>query len=121
MKQLAIVLGFVSLFAISCKKTVSESGQICFTRTLTELKIENNSGKQIYFIAFGQNILPLIDWAPICNNNYIIAHGSINIPVTQIDGYMSNDPVVVYWWKCVDNNPVQIRDVELDNNQSVCK
>jgi len=88
---------------------------------LTELKIENNTNKRFYFIAFGQNILPLIDWAPICGNNDLSASSSVHKNLSAITGYLGDDLLVVYWWECTGSNPGQIQYVTLGKTQSVCR
>ncbi|HEV8284988.1 MAG TPA: hypothetical protein VGQ09_11805 [Chitinophagaceae bacterium] len=123
MKLIFIALGLLLLTTSSCKKSEKEvqSNKICFSRTLTELKIENNTDKKIYFVAFGQNVLPLIDWIPTCGDNNVSANSSMQKDLTTITGYLNNNLLVVYWWECTGNNPGQIQNVTLDKNQSVCQ
>jgi len=104
---------------LSCKK--SSVGPICFSRMSTGLKIENHTDKEFYFVAFGQNILPVIDWFPNCGNNGIAANSEVNKDLSSITGYLDNDEVVVFWWECNGNNPGEIQQVVLDKEQTVCK
>jgi hypothetical protein len=121
MKPVFIALGLLLMITSSCKKEKEQSNKICFTRTLTELKIENNTNKKFYFIAFGQNILTLINWGPVCGNNSISASSSVHKDLSTITGYLADDLLVVYWWECSGSNPGQIQYVTLDKNQSVCR
>jgi hypothetical protein len=123
MKPLFIAVSLLLIANFSCKKSCPDrpENKICFSRTSTELKIENNINKEFYFAAFGQNILPLIDWAPLCDNNSISANRSVHKDLSTIPGYSDNDSLVVYWWECNENNPGQIQFVTLDPNQTVCK
>lgn len=68
MRFAAIVLALVSI-TFSCTKEELNENSICFTRTATQLKIENNTNKVLYIASFGQNILPVIYWVPTCGNN----------------------------------------------------
>jgi hypothetical protein len=120
MRPLLVVLSLV-LIITSCKKNRENKNGICFTRTSTELKIENNSNEDYYFVGFGQNILPLIDWAPICGNNNIPPRNSVNSLLSSITGYSDYDLLVVYWWKCTGTTPGEIEIVVLNRNQSACR
>ena len=60
MRFVAILLTTM-LMMVSCKKVKPTKHSICFTRTNTRLKIENNTDKVLYITSFGQSILPLID------------------------------------------------------------
>ena len=110
---------FILFITTSCKK--NNEGSICFTRTSTQLKIENNTTKALYIASFGQNILSLIDWAPTCGNNNVQPGSSIDLELSSITGYSSNDKLVVYWWECNSGNVQQMHTVILDNNQKVCQ
>jgi hypothetical protein len=76
MKRAIISSAVLLTTFLSCKK--SNLGPICFSRTSTELKIQNHTDKEFYFLAFGQNILPVIDWFPSCGNNSIGANSEVN-------------------------------------------
>ena len=117
-----VVYVFVLLFlATSCKKNNDNQDSICFTRTATQLKIENNTNKVLYTASFGQKILPLIFWAPACGNNYVQPHSSLNIDLSSITGYSDDDKLVAYWWECSNGNVLEIHTVILDKNQTVCQ
>jgi len=119
MRLVLIALILVSI-SISCKKS-NETGSICFTRTQTELKIKNNSSQSYYFTAFGQSVLPLINWAPLCSNNGISAKSSLGKQLATIYGYSDSESIVVFWWECAGNTPGEVFSVVLDRNQTVCK
>jgi hypothetical protein len=122
MKFIFIVFSFFVL-TISCSKkssTVERSNKICFDRTATELKIENNTGKIIYFAAFGQNILPVINWGPFCRDNFVSANTSVNKKLVTITGYSANDKLVIYWWECPGGISGQIQNIILNKSQVIC-
>ena len=119
MRPLFIALILVSI-SISCQKS-KENSSICFTRTQTELIIKNNTGQAYYFVAFGQNILPLIDWAPFCGNNEVASNSSIGKQLSSVTGYIDSDLLVVYWWECTGTSPGQVHSVVLDRNQTACE
>ena|SRR5215216_277009 len=108
------------LLAISCSKN-KEPNKICFTRTLNELKIKNNTSKTVYFAAFGESILPLIDWAPGCVNNGMPANSSVNKKLSEIPGYSNEEKLVVYWWECTANKPGEIHSLLLNKYQEECQ
>jgi hypothetical protein len=110
---------FVLLLGTSCKKNNENS--ICFTRTATQLKIENNTNKVLYTASFGQEILALIDWAPTCSNSTIQPYSSLNVELSSIAGYSDNDKLVVYRWECINGQVQQMHNVILDSNQAVCQ
>jgi hypothetical protein len=120
MRFLIFVL-VVLFLTTSCKKNNENKNSICFTRTATQLKIENNTNKVLYIASFGQNILPLIYWAPTCGNNSVQPNSSINQEFSSITGYSDSDKLVVYWWECTDGDAQQIHNVTLDTNQSACQ
>ena len=120
MRLLYLILGIV-LITASCRKNKETANSICFTRTSTELIIKNDTNQEYYFTAFGQSILPLIDWAPLCDNNSIPAKGTVRKQLSSVTGYLDNDLLVVYWWKCTGNNPGETHTVVLDRNQTTCQ
>lgn len=124
MKLIFPALSLLLLITSSCKKssTEAQSGKICFNRTLTELKIENNTNKKFYFAAFGKNSLAYINLGPPnCGTNSISASSSVREDLSTIIGYLDNDLLLVYWWECTGSNPEQIHYVTLDKSQSVCQ
>ena len=120
MRFVAIVLLVMSL-AVSCKKENPNENSICFTRTTTHLKIENNTNKVIYIASYGQKILSLIYWAPSCGSNNVQPNSSIIQEFSSIAGYSDNDKLVVYWWECDGSNPKTMHHVILDINQTICQ
>ena len=120
MKTLLIGLTFLLLIG-SCSKKDSEQNKICFTRTMTDLKIENNTNKTIYFTAFGQNILPLIDWIPSCSNSGVAANSSVSKNLSTITGYLQEDKLIVYWWECTANKAGAIHSVLLNKYDRDCQ
>lgn len=108
------------LFATACKRDKEVSDGICFTRTLANLVIENNSSKTYYYASYGQNILPLIDWAAFCQNN-LLPRQSITIDLNTIPGYLNTDNLVVYYWRCSNNVAREVSPVILSSSQKVCK
>jgi len=113
-----LVFSFLTL-AISCSKT-NESNKICFTRTSTDLNIKNNTGKTIYFISFGEDVLPLIDWIPNCSNNSVPANSSVSKKLATLTGYSAEDKLAVYWWECTANNAGEIHFMLLDKYEKEC-
>jgi len=120
MRFLIFVL-VVLFLTTSCKKNNENEDSICFTRTATQLKIENNTNKVLYIASFGQNILPLIDWAATCGNNNVQPNSSINRELSSITGYSNSDKLVVYWWECSAGNVQQMHNVILDSKQTACQ
>jgi hypothetical protein len=119
MKQKLFLLSLL-LLAISCTKS-KESNKICFTRTSTALNIRNTTSKTIYFAAFGQKILSLIDWAPDCSNNEVSSNSSVNKKLSTLPGYSDDDMLVVYWWECTGSNPGEIHSVLLNEYEKECR
>lgn len=119
--RLVIFVLLALILTNSCKKNNEIDNSICFTRTATQLIIENNTNKVLYIASFGQNILPLIDWAPICGNNNVQPNSSINQELSSITGYSDSDKLVVYWWECTAGDVQQMHTVILDSNQTVCQ
>ena len=111
----------VSLLTTSCKKNSDNKDSICFTRTATHLKIENNTDKVLYVASFGQKILSLIYWEPTCGNNNVQPGSSISQELHLSTGYSDSDKLVVYWWECINGDARQMRYVVLDTNQTVCQ
>ena len=120
MKPLLLVFAFFLLIS-SCSKKNLEPNKICFTRTKTELKIENNTNKTIYFTAFGQNILTLIDWGPFCTNPGVAANSSVSKNLSTITGYHKEDKLVVFWWECTANKASEPQWVLLNEKQIECR
>lgn len=116
------VVAFICLLSVtlSCKKTKDE-GRLCFSRTSTGLKIANRTNKEFHFIAFSQSVSPLIDWIPTCRDNEIAANDSISRDLSGTFGYSDSLGLVVYWWKCTNNNPGEIQFVVLDKEQTICR
>src|SRR5262245_27299379 len=119
MRALLIIVSLMFVVP-SCKKN-EEANIICFTRTSTELKIENNTNKEIYFTAYDQDVLPLIDWIPLCGNNYIPPHSSLDTSLSSIFAYSPGKPIVVFWWECRGNTPGDMQHVTLYESQSACR
>lgn len=120
MRFVAIVLVVMSIM-VSCKKDSLDENSMCFTRTATHLKIENNTDKVFYMASFGQRILALIDWGPTCTtNNNIQPNSSVSLELSAITGYSDNDKLVVYWWECTNGRIQQVRSGILDGNQAAC-
>ena len=120
MRLVALVVVVMSI-TVSCKKDDLHENSICVTRTATHLTIENNTDKVFYIVSFGQNILPLIDWAPTCSDNIVQPNSSINQEFSLIAGYSDNDKLVAYWWECAGREPQTMHSVILDMNQTVCQ
>ena len=120
MRFVVFVLVVMSM-TVSCKKDNPDESSICFTRTATHLKIENNTSKEIYIASFGQRILALIDWVPTCGNNNVQPNSSTIVEFSSITGYSDNDKLVVFWWECDGNNPRTMHNVILDIDQTVCQ
>lgn len=120
MRFVPIVLVVVTL-TISCKKNNLDENSICFTRTATHLKIDNNTDKVLYIASYGQKILSLIYWVPACGSNNVQPNSSISQEFSSIAGYSDNDKLVVYWWECDGSNPRTMHSVILDTNQTLCQ
>jgi len=118
-------ISFILLLTVSfsCKKEKEKpAGNICFSRTSTQLKIENHTSKQFYFTAFGTSRLGLIDWLASCDNNGISANDSLSRDLSSFFDYSDNDSLVVYWWECSGNNPrLPVQYVMLAKDQTACK
>ena len=119
--RFVIFVLFVLLLTTSCKKNSENEDSICFTRTATQLKIENNTNKVLYIASFGQNILQVIYWGPTCSYNNVQSNSSINLELSSIAGYSDSDKLVVYWWECTNGNVQQMHSVILDSNQTICQ
>lgn len=120
MRFVVTVLVVMSIL-VSCKKDSLGENSICFTRTATHLKIENNTDKVFYTASFGQKILSLIYWVPTCGNNTVQPNSSISQGLSAIAGYSDTDKLVVYWWECADSDPQIIHNVILEIDQTVCR
>lgn len=113
--RLLLIVFSLMLIVASCNKSNEKENKICFSRTLTGLRIENNTNTEFYFSAFSQTSLALIYWFPVCGNNNITPNNSINVDDS------SDDLLVVYWWECNGNDPGEMKSVTLDKKQSVCQ
>lgn len=120
MRFLIIILVVLSQ-TTACTKNNENQESICFTRTATHLKIENNTNKVVYTTSFGQKILPLIYWAPTCGTSNIEPNNSISVGLSSINGYTDDDKLVVYWWECTNGEFQQIHNVILDSGQTICQ
>jgi hypothetical protein len=118
-EMLKKILAILLIFAASCKKE-DNTGKICFTRTSTNLVIENQSSETYYYASFDKNILPLIFWAPFCTDNKVAPGYSINIDLNTIMGYQSSDEIVVYYWQCTGTNHNEIRFKNLSHSETAC-
>lgn len=123
MKFIVLMLSCLLIMSASCNKAgETEPGKICFTRTNNQLKINNDTGGDIHFTAFGQNILPVINWAPSCGEeNTVAAKRSASKELSSLSGYADNDELVVYWWECSCNTAGQVQNVTLNKNEIKCK
>lgn len=119
----AAFVGFICLaiITLSCKKT-KEDGKICFSRTSSQLQIENHTRKTFHFAAFDQESLAFINWGPFCKpENEMPANSTIDEDLSAIYGYSDNNPLVVYWWECDGDTAGEIQYVVLNKNQTVCR
>ena len=121
MKLITVVCLLVIIHS-SCKKSTAEANKICFSRTSTELEIENNSDKKFFFVAFGQRLIPLVDWAPSCNDNISISpKNSLHKSLSSILGYAENDALVVYYWECTGSTSGPIQMIMLEKYSHECR
>lgn len=114
------VILFVAILVVSgaCKKR--PLCDIRVTRTSTELIIQNNSSKQIYYTSFGARLLPLIDWAPFCRENTIAPNSNFKKDLRDVSGYTDADKLMVYFWECSNNTPGEIKTIVLGSNETNC-
>ena len=69
------------------------------------LEAENRSAARMHHFLVAQDIIPVIDWAPFCNEeNAIEAGTTVNVPYDRVMGYSKGCIVVVYWWHPVRVN-----------------
>ena len=122
MKFTVIILFALLLIVGSCEKEGEQQlNKVCFTRTNTHLKINNGTEQQIYFAAFGQDILPVINWVPLCiEEKGISAKSSASLELSSISTYAERR-LVVYWWQCGGNTPGQLKNVTLTKNETECR
>ncbi len=95
--------------------------EVCVQRTATQLIITNNTGKDIYYTAFDETVLPLIDWGPFCSNNVVSHNSSIRIDVTNITT-TSSHAVAFFWWSCKNGTAeTEIKTLVVNAFETKCR
>jgi hypothetical protein len=121
MKKLQLLAGCCLLAAMTgCIKN-GEEGKLCFSRTSTQLITDNQTTRAVYYLAFNQNILPYIDWAAVCSEDRKVTSGNqVSVDLNTVTGYVSGEPIVVYWWTCRAGTPGAVNTVVLSSQQKKC-
>jgi hypothetical protein len=101
MKKPVVILLFISL-ALGCSDFFANENKTPVVAAFfegDELIIRNGLDEPIYYFAVNQNSLALILWAPFVGPDTEVKAGKAkSIPVTNIDGYEDDEPVVVHYW-----------------------
>lgn len=89
--------GFLFLLA-GCNTTSSDDREFFAYVDEDRLVIENESNREIFYVALGVSVLPFVDWFPFVRpGEGLQPGGRDHIPVFDIPNE-SGDEVVIYWW-----------------------
>lgn len=89
--------GFLVILA-GCKTTSSDDREFFAYVDEDRLVIENESNREIFYIALGVSVLPFVDWFPFVRpGEGLQPGGRDHIPVYDIPNE-SGDEVAIYWW-----------------------
>jgi hypothetical protein len=92
-----VFAGFLILLA-GCKTTSSDDREIFAYVDEDLLVIENESNREIFYIALGVSVLPFVDWFPFVRpGEGLQPGGRDHISVHDIPN-VSGDEVIIYWW-----------------------
>jgi hypothetical protein len=92
-----VLAGFLVLLA-GCSTTSSDEREIFAYVDEDRLVIENESNREIFYIALGVSVLPFVDWVPLVRPGEGLQPGERDrIPIDDIPN-ISGDEVIIYWW-----------------------
>jgi|TARA_R110001599_G_scaffold24835_5_gene89412 hypothetical protein len=84
---------------LSCSSFKNENNEIAYRWESNELVIENGTSETFYYAAFEQEILTVIDWAPVSTEeNELLPNSFKTIKAEDIYEYESGDTIVLYYW-----------------------
>jgi ABC-type Fe3+-hydroxamate transport system substrate-binding protein len=88
---------FLVLLA-GCSITSSDNRQIFVYVEEDRLVIQNESNREIFYLALGVSVLPFIDWYPFISPGEGLQPGTRDyIPIDDIPN-VSGDEVKIFWW-----------------------
>lgn len=84
---------------LSCSAFENENNEIAYRWESNELVIENGSSETFYYAAFEQEILAVIDWAPVSTEeNELLPNTVKRLKAEDIYNYENGDTIVFYYW-----------------------
>jgi hypothetical protein len=96
--KIAYLFILITLF-LSCSAFENENNEIAYRWESNELVIENGTSETIYYAAFEQEILAVIDWAPISTEeNKILPNTVKMLKAKEIYEYEPGDTIVLFYW-----------------------
>lgn len=99
-----VILLVIGLSLIGCTDFGTDLGfrdneGVKVTPLRTELVVSNGTSARVHRFVAGQNLIPLIEWFPICYVTNAIEPGrDLHLAYDSIPGYAAGTNVVVYWW-----------------------
>ncbi|MBO6622163.1 MAG: hypothetical protein JJ892_14210 [Balneola sp.] len=91
---------FILLILISsCTAFENENNELAYRWESNELVIENGTSETFYYAAFEQEILAVIDWAPVSTEeNELLPNSFKTIKSEDIYEYEPGDTIVLFYW-----------------------
>ena len=112
--KIAYLFLFVSVF-ISCSAFENENNDPAYRWENDELIVENGSSKTIYYAVFEQEVLSVIDWAPVSTpENEILPNSFTAIKAEDIFDYEDGDTIVLFYWTGSEPPYEIFKSVEID-------
>lgn len=94
MKLLSLLILF-----ISCSTFENENNDPAYRWEDDRLIVENGSSETIYYAVFEQEVLAVIDWAPVSTpENEIAPNSFTTIQAEDIFDYEDGDTIVLFYW-----------------------
>ncbi|HAH51195.1 MAG TPA: hypothetical protein DCL80_07985 [Balneola sp.] len=83
----------------SCSAFENENNEITYRWDSNELVIENGTSETFYYAAFEQDILAVIDWAPVSTEeNKLLPNTVRRLKAKDIYEYEAGDTIVLFYW-----------------------
>jgi hypothetical protein len=90
---------FLILSAVGCGLFDDDDGVSARSDGI-HVTIKNGSGERIYYMIFGNSLVPVFDWIPHLDEEQSVPAGSSrSIPHDDIMMADGETQVILYWWK----------------------
>lgn len=84
---------------LSCSAFENENNELTYRWESNELVIENGTSETLYYAAFEQDILQVIDWAPVSTKeNELLPNTVKRLRAKDIYNYEDGDTIILYYW-----------------------